>query len=152
MNRLASACLLFTLLIWPVVATLSAQAEAPPSSAPRASAAEIKELHEKRVALLKQAEKVATAQYRVGTIDFNSVNAIERELLEARLDAADTPSRRIAVLEESKKSADELVKITNVFFVAARSSELDVDLGKALVLEIRIKLLRERRASGAEKK
>jgi outer membrane protein TolC len=144
MNRLPSACGLSVLV---VIATLAAQPSIAASPSP---AAEIKELQQKRIANLDKAFKITALQYRVGTTYFSSVSTVERELLDARLDAAETPFQRMTALEESQKSADELLKNADARFTAARTSELDVDLGKALVLEIGIKLSRERHAAAAE--
>jgi hypothetical protein len=116
-----------------------------------AAAAEIKESQQKRMALLEKARKIASAQLRIGTIDFLGVKSIEGDWLEARLDVAETPAQRIAVLEDALNSAEELVKAIDII-MQGRSNEPDLGLAKAMVLEIKIKLLRERQAAGGDKK
>ena len=151
MNRLASACVLSILIVGATIAGRRSQA-APSDVAPDSAAAKIKELQQERIKLLGIAARILIAQYQVGTVDYTEAKSAERELLEARLDAAETPQQRIAVLEELQKSIEDLVKVVEGRFNNGRCSEADLDRGKASLLEVRIKLLRERQAAGTEKK
>jgi hypothetical protein len=148
MNRLASVCIVSILVVASILAACSSRA-ASPDSMPRGKP-EVKELQKKRIAVLCEAQKIAHSQYLVGTIEFLGVKAIEREWLEARLDAAETPQQRIAVLEEAQKSAEELLKAADRI-CAVQATVLDVALAKSLLLKIKIKLLREREAVAAVK-
>ena len=152
MNRLASACFFGIVLVCAIVAGWSSHATSPSDTAPRTAAAEIKELQQQRIELLGKAVKILNSQYEAGTADFTALKAVEREWLEARLDAADSPAGRVAVLEESQKSAEELVKVVEGRFRNGQCSEADFDRAKSLLLEVRIKLLRERQAADADKK
>ncbi len=152
MKRFAIACFLSVPIVCAIDAGWSSHAASPPETSPGSAAATIKELQQERIKLLGIAAKILTAQYQVGTVDYAEAKSAERELLEARLDAAETPQQRIAVLEELQKSAEDLEKIVEARFNNGRCSEADPDRGRAWVLQVRIKLLRERQAVGTEKK
>jgi len=152
MNRLTSACFLSVLIVCAIVAAWSSHAASPPDAATRTPVAEIKDLQQQRIVLLGKAAKMLDTQYRMGSVDFTDLKAAEREWLEARLDAAEAPPQRIAVLEEFQKSVEELVKAVEGRYTSGRCSKADLDRAKASLLDVRIRLLRQRQTAGAEKK
>ncbi len=131
-----------------VVGRLSQAAQS--EATPRSAADEIRNLQDERVELLSRVQKVANTKYKLAMISLAELVSCERQCLDGRLDAAQAPSQRIAVLEEFLKSFAATVKAAETS--CGIISELDVDLGKALVFEARIKLLRERQAADGEKK
>jgi outer membrane protein TolC len=152
MNRLTSACVLSIVLVGAIVAGWSSRAAAPPDETPKSVAAQIKELQQERAKLLDDAVKMLNTQYQTGAVAFAELRAAEREWLEARLDAAETPQQRLTALNELQESAKELVKTVEVRFNSGLVSQVDLVRAKAWRLEVQIKLLCEKRAPGAEKK
>jgi outer membrane protein TolC len=70
--------------------------------------------------------------------------ASKNELLNAKLDSAESPDERIALLEEQLKVAKETLEMAESKFSSGRVVQSDVYRAKALYLEIKIKLVRER--------
>jgi outer membrane protein TolC len=106
--------------------------------------AELKQLQKQRVATLARLVDVLTAQYKVGTVDYAGVHQARRELLDAKLDLAETRAERVAVLEQQIKAAKQSLDVVQMRFNAGRVSEADVCRARAFCLETEIKLVQER--------
>jgi outer membrane protein TolC len=72
------------------------------------------------------------------------VDLAQAKLLKAKLDAAEKPEERIAVLEEHVKLATTIATETNNRWKAGVVHELEALDAKASLLDVKIRLLRER--------
>lgn len=84
-----------------------------PPAAPRPAAAgqpdkAIKELQDKRLAVLKEIVEITEKTYKGGQAGFDQVVRARLDLLQAQLDASRTKEERVRVLEETVKQAEAL--------------------------------------------
>src|SRR5436309_12944455 len=68
--------------------------------------AELKKLQKEQIATLTQEVKILNTQYQAGRVDLERLFLAQMELCDSKLDAADTPNERIAVLTEQLKLAE----------------------------------------------
>src|SRR5947209_5208038 len=74
--------------------------------------AEIKKLQKEQIDTLTQEVEILTTQYQAGAVDSERLFSAQMELCDAKLDAADTPKERVAVLTERLKLAESAQQIT----------------------------------------
>jgi outer membrane protein TolC len=123
-------------------ATLAAQPK-PDAQKETDKAAEIKKLLKQRRELLQAMVKVLTAQYQLGAIDPERVFRAERDLIKADTELADTPAERTAKLKESLKLAESFVDLIEKRVKVGGATQVDLLQGRAILLEVRIELLRD---------
>jgi len=111
--------------------------------------ANIRELQKERFDELEKLVKVLRSQYTAGKVDFPRVAHAEIALIDAGLELAETPAQRIEHLRKSATFASGLLKFVEARFQAgAKDSEADLPQARAVLLEIRIRLLREEEKAG----
>ena len=106
--------------------------------------AQIKPLQKERVKLLTELLEIRTAQYNIGAFSIEYLHDAMTDLGNAQLDAADKPEDRIAVLEEGVKRETDFLKIVQARFDAGTVTKADVRQAQSCLLDVRIRLLRER--------
>jgi hypothetical protein len=108
--------------------------------------AELKKLQKEQIATLTKRVDIITRQEQAAGVDVTQLFLAQMELCDAKLDAADTPEERIAVLEEQLKVAESAQKVTELRYsvAAASTTQAEVLSAKSLCLKIKIKLVRER--------
>ena len=107
--------------------------------------AQIRKLQQERVETLQRAVEFALMQYREGVRDYRTVFVLQRNLLDAELDLADTREDQIRVLTSQLKIAKGSLALTEARFRSGAVSELDVLEAKSARLCVEIKLLKLRR-------
>ncbi len=100
-------------------------------------------LRQERVESLKRAVDLATQLYDRGLGDFAVLSQCDRQLFDAKLDAAATPQDRIAVLRDSKDDAVKTEKLTEDRFKAGLTNGLDVAMATSDRLKVEIQLAEE---------
>lgn len=143
MKRFATAIAIIGLLSFLKITVPAAAAEPQPKASDD-DAAQLKAAQDERVKVLTQLVEELTAQYRVGTADVAQVSSAERDLSNALVDSTDEPAKRVALLTKQLDKANDLLKITQSRFESGTVTHADVSRVKALCLDIKIKLLRER--------
>jgi outer membrane protein TolC len=106
--------------------------------------AQIKALQKERIETLARLVEVCSAQYRVGANTFLSVLGAQDELVSAQLDATDKPEERVALLTNQVKIATDVLEVVQSHEKTARATQADVCRAQSHLLDIKIKLLRER--------
>jgi outer membrane protein TolC len=122
---------------------LSRPIRAGDNPSPAAHASDLAKLRDERVDTLKKAVDLANQLYSRGLGDFAVVSQCDRQMFEAKLDAAATPQDRIAVLRQSKDDADKTEKLAQDRFKAGLTSELDVTMATADRQKVEIQLAEE---------
>lgn len=107
-------------------------------------AATIKELQQERIAALSEIAECILLRYQAGQAAFSSMALAQADLITARLDATDKPDERISLLEEHVRLAKKVEEYAKQKVDDGTATRVDFLRAKANVLEIRIKLLRER--------
>ncbi len=107
-------------------------------------AAQLKALQEERVEVLTQLVKYTTAQYHTGAVTIDAVISAQNELVAAKLDSTDETDKRIALLTQQLEMVTQLLRITESRHEAGRITITDVYRAKSLLLDVKIKLARER--------
>ena len=143
MKRFAITVLLNCLLAGPLLVPQTKAAESP-SEPVQDVAAEIKALQKERIAALTGAVQMLLAQYQQGRSDFRPLALAQTDLLAAEFDATDDANERIVLLERELKVATDALDIAERKVQVGRANAVESLQAKALVLDIRIKLLRER--------
>jgi outer membrane protein TolC len=115
-------------------------------------AAQIKTLQKERVETLKSLVELYVQYYREGKIDITPVIGAQTELVNAQLDAAEDREERIALLTERLNAVTSFLKLAEQRWMAGMSSQADVYRAKSLLLDTKIKLLREQGARKARPK
>jgi hypothetical protein len=113
-------------------------------------AALIKQLQQERIAALTKVVEMRLEQYRAGRQDSRLLALAQAELLNAKLDAAEKPEERIAVLEEHVKLATTILSETDNRWKAGVVHESEVLQAKANLLDVKIRLLQERAQAPAK--
>jgi len=117
----------------------------PQAKASDNDAAQLKALQDERIRTLTQTVAALTAQYKVGMLaDVSQVFSAENELCNAQLEVTDEPEKRIALLTEQLRTANELLKVAQARVDAGTVTEVDIFRAKSVHLGLKIKLLRER--------
>jgi outer membrane protein TolC len=107
-------------------------------------AAQLKALQDERVEVLTELVKCTVAQYQVGGVTIDAVISAQNELVAAKLDATDETEKRIALLTQQLEMVTQLLKITEARHEMGRTTMTDVYRAKSLLLDVKIKLARER--------
>jgi hypothetical protein len=105
--------------------------------------AEIKALLKERSTLLDEMVKELRQIHESGQVDIDEVLKCEREALRAKLDLAESPQDRLAVLRLLQKNADTCLKVVENRYDVGKAPHYAVQQAKALVLEMRIEVLRQ---------
>jgi hypothetical protein len=145
MKRFASGFVLA--ILFAMTATWTCLAAAgPPKDIAEDTTAELKKLQKEQIATLTERVEVLTKQNRAGFADPEQLFSAQAELCDAKMDSADTPDERIAVLNEQLKLAESAQKVTEARFAvaAAATTEANVLSAKSRCLKIKIRLVRER--------
>jgi outer membrane protein TolC len=108
--------------------------------------AELQRLLQERIAILTKMSEFASAAHRQGAMSLSEVLESRRMLLSAKLDGAESKAERVKVLEEIVKLAEQTQAMTEQRAKSAEVSQLQVLKAKADVLEVKIKLQREKAA------
>ncbi len=114
--------------------------------------AQIRALQQKRVDVLQQAVEEAREQFRQGILDFQSVYATQRDLLDAQLDMAGTREERIRLLTSQLKIARDSLEISEMKFQNGLITSLDVHRATSAALRIEIQLLKLQRPDEAKRR
>ncbi len=114
------------------------------SAAEQDEAAQVKALQKERVDTLSKLVELCHADYGLGMIRCEDVINAETELVDAQMEATENPGERIARLTEGVKRETELLKIIQSRREAERVSLANVYRAKSLLLNTKIRLLRER--------
>jgi hypothetical protein len=105
--------------------------------------AEIEVLIKDRCDLLEKVVAILTDLYKAGLAhDFSELGKAQRDALRATLDLNESPEKRKAALENLQNIADHAVKIAESRRQANLASELEVFQAKAILLEVRVEILR----------
>jgi outer membrane protein TolC len=83
-------------------------------------------------------------QYQHGSAEFRTLALAQTDLLAAEFDATDDANERIVLLERELKVATDALDTAERKVQAGRANAVESLQAKALVLDIKIKLLRER--------
>jgi hypothetical protein len=112
--------------------TASVRAEPPVS---------LKELKEKRLALLMKIHKATEERRRVDpSAPFDEVRRAMADVIAARFDLAATAEERVKVCQDGVKYAEGWEKLVEDYVKGARGSPIDLLRARAYVLESRIAL------------
>jgi len=149
MYRIRSAILVSSSLALAMVWHPSANAQE--TSNVETANANVRALQQERVDVLQRAVELALEQYRAGTLDYRSVHATQRDLLDAQLDIAETREERIGVLRSQLKVAKGSLAISEMRFESGQTSKLDVYQAKSAAIRIEIQLLKLLRMDQAKK-
>lgn len=114
--------------------------------------AEIKTLQKERVETLKSLVELYVQFYQGGKIDITPVIGAQTELVTAQLESTENPDERIALLTERLNAVTSFLKLAEQRWMAGMSSQADVYRAKSLLLDTKIKLLREQGARKARPK
>lgn len=108
--------------------------------------ADLKQLQRERIETLGRLVGILLEQFDLGTgtLDFPQFVRAQSELIDAILAAVEKPDERIALVEEQLVTAKRMLQWTEKRASGGRSSGADALRAKALCLDIKIKLVRER--------
>jgi hypothetical protein len=145
MKRFASGFVLAILLTMAAICTCLVAA-GPSKDNADDETAELKKLQKEQIATLTKEVEILNTQYQAASVGFERLFSAQMELCDAKLDAADTPKERIAVLTEQLKLAESAQQITEMRRAvgAAGTNPADPLSAKSLCLKIKIRLVRER--------
>ena len=113
--------------------------------------AEIKALLKDRHNLLEKVVDVHTKEFQSGKVPFSVLAQAERDALRVTLDLDEGPEKRTATLEKLLKNAEGVVNVAEAAVKWARGSEVDLLQAKAMVLELRLELLRNEQKAKSRK-
>lgn len=108
----------------------------------------IKELQEKRIALLKEIVEVTEKAFKGAQSSYDQVIKARLDLLQAQLDATQKKEDRIRLLEEMVKHAEDLEKAVQKLFEAKQVGQVDALKAQAFVLQTKIALEQAKAAKG----
>ena len=114
--------------------------------------AQINAAQHERVEALTQLVKLALDQYEKGTTEVDAVVSAETALINAQVNAADTSEAKILVLTNAAKKETDFLKITEAKCEAGDAGSAEIDRARSLLLDAKIRLLRERTLQKAEVK
>jgi hypothetical protein len=112
------------------------------------SADSLRDLLKKRQAVLQEAVHVAERGYRQGEIGFVSVLDLRRDLVNARLQLATSPTQRITLYKELVENMKALERVTKRLHEAREASYIDYLNSKAARLQAEIDLIRAQSTAG----
>lgn len=100
----------------------------------------IKELQERRIAVLKEIVEITDKAFGGGQVSFEQAVKARLDLLRAQLDAAQTREARVRLLEDMVKQAEALEEAVKRLAEAKTVGRVDALKARAFVLEVRIML------------
>lgn len=100
----------------------------------------VKELREKRIAVLKEVRDVTQKAFTSGQLSSDQVAKARLDLLQAQRDASETKEGRIRLLGEMGDQAEVLEKAVAKRFEAKEVGRFDAPRAQAFVLETKIAL------------
>ena len=107
----------------------------------------MEQLRKERIEAIEKVVEKLTLQYEKGAglgKDLTAVFIAREELIKAKLESADKPEERIALLKEQLKGAQEVFDfVEKQHEVGFRVSDLEYNQTKAHCLGIRIKIAKE---------
>ena len=109
----------------------------------------IKNCQAERVETLERALEFAKTKYSQGTYDLDIVLKVQLELLDAKLDMADSLEEEIRVLTSQFEVANRFHVIARQRYEAGAASALDFLRAKATALRIQVELLKRQRVQKA---
>lgn len=113
--------------------------------------AKLKELLKERHAVLTKVADLVAAQYQHGTVSLDRVADTQRALIESGLELAETPMERVVLLRKLVKLTETLNENAQARFKAGAAPETEVLQIRALLLDARIRLVREEEKAKANK-
>jgi outer membrane protein TolC len=116
-----------------------------PAKDPTDFSSTIRELQAERVKLLERGMELVVMAYTEGSCDLTSMINLQFELLDAKLDAAESKEEEIAVLSSQLKVANQTLEMVRQRFESGRVSRLDVIQAKSVALRIEIEHLKRQR-------
>jgi outer membrane protein TolC len=111
----------------------------------------IKELLKERRDVLQKAADQLTARYQDGRGTGSEVMLAQKAVLEATLDLAETSAERIDALGKALKLVERIQAMIEAQAKAGQRMESEALQARAMVLEVRIRLLREEQNAKATK-
>jgi outer membrane protein TolC len=105
---------------------------------PQKAQPNIKELEQKRMAILEQVRDFAKALYKNARIEYTDVLSAERELFAARLGNAATQQDRIKACDEAIRDARESQELAKAHKEGARGTHIPVLQAQVFELEAQI--------------
>ena len=112
----------------------------------------VRQLKQERVELLQDALKATLQQFAQGAIGQDSVFELRFELLDARLELADSAVEELSLWRESCKLAEDHVEMLKGHFRAGRCSRVDLHLAQAHSLKMQIECAKTQRKILVKKK
>ena len=116
------------------------------------TAAQVKELQKKRIETLTKVVARYERLYQTGQSDFEPVFDVQTQLANARLEASDKHEERVALLTDLVKGASERLRVTDDKYKAAMVGDAAPLQAKSLLLDAKIRLLRERGTEATKKR
>ena len=113
-------------------------------------AAQLKALQDERVEVLTKLVTVTTAHYEQGTCGIEDNISAQNQLVAAQLDSTDEPEKRVALLTQQVELANTLLKMAEQRQEAGITTVVDVYRAKSCLLDVKIRLLRERTGQGPQ--
>jgi outer membrane protein TolC len=107
-------------------------------------AAQIKALQKEQIEALTQLVKLVEDEYQKGATEFGTLLSAETALINAQVNAADTAEAKVLVLTNADKKETDFLKIVDARFQAGTVTKADVCQAQSLLLDFKIRLLRER--------
>lgn len=116
------------------------------ASLPNAYAEEsqLQALLNRRVEELEKANEMVAYLYKEGKTGYDALREVQSKLLEAKLDAAQTPPQRVEILEKMLDLAKNTVQVAEAKFHRAETTKVDVLLAQAAATEVEIRLCKAR--------
>ena len=110
---------------------------------PMPTSAKVKELLKERYQMLSKAVNIVTVQYQAGQTTTEAVTRAQRAALEAGLELCSTQAERIEFLRAQVKLAEHAHNVAEALVKAGKATALDELQAHAMLLEARVRLLRE---------
>ena len=149
MIRRIAVTVMSGLLILLTLVVRSTTAE--PQSKPKDDdAAQLKSLQDERVDVLTQLVKVTMAYCEQGTCRIEEGISAQNQLMAAQLDSTDEPEKRVALLTQQVELASTLLKMAEQRHEAGLITIADVYRARSCLLDVKIRLLRERTQHGPQ--
>jgi hypothetical protein len=106
-------------------------------------AAQIKAAQKERIEALTELVRIDTELWKTGWTGLATLTQAKADLVNARVDAADTSEAKVLVLTEAAKEQADVVRITEAR-LGYMDTSADVDRERLRLLDFKIRLLRER--------
>ena len=113
-------------------------------------AAQLTTLQDERVEVLTQLVKVTMEYCRQGKCGIEDGISAQNQLVAAQLDSTDEPAKRVALLTQQVELASTLLKMAEQRHEAGIITIVDVYRARSCLLDVKIRLLRERTKQGPQ--